>query len=414
MKPIWTFVGGLIAALAILSWIWFLATWAREEGRLVPLARTTETLASQNLLRLTGTTARLSGESVLETPTAYSQAIYAATQDQDKPGAVVLVRGDDPLAALTATRLQHMPVNAPMLLVGADSIPEATRTELKRLDPQGVAMDNNIQVYVVGNVGENVAAQTRAMGFETRRIYAADAINLAEVLDEFIAVMESDHRDVVMIGDTQAPEFAMPASNWNAHAGDGFAWVTPQGVPQATRDLLGRRAPSKPFIFVFAPPTVVGQNVMADLSQYGFVQRIPGATPQELSARWAGYKDSGRRLGWWFGQENRSPGWGIAEAGHNVIVANPADWREVVTSGVLSHMGKHAPLLLTNADGSLPDTVRGYLNVIRPTAVHPSSQVYNFAWILGQGVPNATQDAVSNLLTVEDAVPESAPAASLP
>ncbi len=223
MKPIWTFTGGLIAALAILSWTWFVATWAREEGRLVPLTRTTETQASQTLLRLTGTTARLSNVGADAAPVAYSQAIYAATQDQDKPGGVVLVRDDDPLAAITATRLQHMPVNAPMLFVTANGLPEAIRTELKRLDPQGVAMDNNVQVYLVGNIGENVAREVRALGFETRRIYAADAVNLAEVLDEYIAVMESDHRDLVLIGATQAPEFAMPAANWNAHAGDGLA-----------------------------------------------------------------------------------------------------------------------------------------------------------------------------------------------
>ncbi len=190
--------------------------------------------------------------------------------------------------------------------------------------------------------------------------------------------------------------------------------MTPQGVPQATRDMLRRRAPNYPYIYVFAPPEVVGADVMADLSQYGHVQRLPGATPQEMSARWAGYKDSGRRLGWWFGQENRSLGWGIAEAGHNVVVGNPANWREVVTSGVLSHMGKHAPLILTNPDGTLASSVRGYLNVIRPTRTHPSTQVYNFGWIVGRGVPAATQDAVSALLTVEDVTPQRAPAASLP
>lgn len=79
MKPIWTFLSGLLAALLVFSWIWFLATWAREEGRLVPLTRTTETAASRDLLRLTGTTARLSGDSEYATPTTYSQAVYAAT-----------------------------------------------------------------------------------------------------------------------------------------------------------------------------------------------------------------------------------------------------------------------------------------------------------------------------------------------
>ncbi len=75
------------------------------------------TTQNEALLELTGSTARLSGENHIETATAYSQAIYAAAQDKDRPGAVVLVRDDDPAIALATTRLQHMPVNAPMLFI---------------------------------------------------------------------------------------------------------------------------------------------------------------------------------------------------------------------------------------------------------------------------------------------------------
>ena len=59
---------------------------------------------------------------------AYAQTIYAADQDQDRPGAVVLVRDDDPATAIATTRLQHFPVNAPMLFVTDEgaTLPEAT------------------------------------------------------------------------------------------------------------------------------------------------------------------------------------------------------------------------------------------------------------------------------------------------
>jgi len=204
----------------------------------------------------------------------------------------------------------------------------------------------------------------------------------------------------VMIGAPYAPEYAYPAANWNAHAGHGFAWVTPEGVPEATKRLLDRRGPAEPFIYVFAPESVVGPEVLETLSRYGYVQRIPGETPQEMAVRWAGFKDIGRKIGWWFGESIRSVGWGISESGHNMIVANPADWRACVPSGVLSHMGKHAPLLLTNEDGTLPEVTAGFLEVIRPTRMHPSVQTFNFAWIAGEGVPEATQRDVSERLTV--------------
>lgn len=40
----------------------------------------------------------------------------------------------------------------------------------------------------------------------------------------------------------------------------------------------------------------------------------------------------------------------------------PNDWRIIVPSGVLSHMGKYAMLMLLNEDGSIPDSVRSYLS----------------------------------------------------
>ena len=361
---------------------WIVLTW-EPQGTPLGVSAT----QGAEALQLTGTTARLSGETYLETATAYSQAVYAAAQDQDRPGAVLLVRDDDPATAVATTRLQHFPVNAPMLFVtdGGTTLPQVTRDELERLDPDGVMMDNNVQVYLVGNIASTVSTEIETdLGLRTRRIYAADPVSFTEVLDEFIAVMDSNHEDPIMIGDLNNLEYSFCASNWNAHMGRGFAFVTGNAIPEATKRILERRAPSYPYIYVFAPENLVGQDVMAELSRYGHVQRIPGNSPQEMCVRWAGYKDGGREFGWWFGEAERAVGWGYAEPGHNTLLANPSDWRTVVPSGVLSHMGKHAMLLLTNEDGSLPESARNYLTgPLKPTRTHPSQQVFNFAWILG-------------------------------
>lgn len=138
--------------------------------------------------------------------------------------------------------------------------------------------------------------------------------------------------------------------------------------------------------YVFAPENLVEQQVMAELSRYGHMQRILGGSPQEMCVRWAGYKDGGREFGWWFGEATRGVGWGYAEPGHNILLANPSDWRTVVPSDVLSHIGKHAMLILTNSDGTIPEAVTNYLSgPLKPTRTHPSQQVFNFAWILGAG-----------------------------
>jgi hypothetical protein len=387
----------LVAVLTLLGVLWFTLTWG-------PAAEPVTMSANQgeNLLPMTGTTARLRGENYLRTVVSYAQTIYAVDQDQDRPGAVILIRDDDLATALTTTRLQHFPVNAPLLYVtdNGSTLPEATRDELRRLDPEGVMMDNNVQVYLVGDISPAIAREVQAMRFRTRQIFAQNAIQLSRQLDEYLAVLEANHSEVVLIAATDAPEYALSGANWNAHMGQAFAFVAPEGVPRETRQMLERRWPNYPYIYVFAPQTIVNDEVMAELAQYGHVQRIPGDSPQEMAVRWAGYKDFGRGTAWWFGESDRQAGWGLAEPGHNIILANPVDWRTVVTTGVLSHMGKHAFLVLTNEDGSLPDPVVSYLNIIKPTRTHPSQQVFNFGWIVGDGIPDATVQQVSDLLSV--------------
>lgn len=395
IRPIHTLLA--VAALSILLLLGYVSLWEADE-----LSLNASTLRNEDLLGLTGSTARLSGDNYLRTATAYSQAIYASAQDKDRPGAVVLVRDDDPAAALATTRLQHMPVNAPMLFVtdNGTTVPEETKDELERLRPEGVMMDNNVQVYIVGDIQQSVVDEIEQMQMKPRVIYASDPVELSEALDEYIAVLESNHRQIVFIASTDALEYAYPAANWNAHQGDGFAFVTPEGIPDETRRMLEKRWPYYPYIYVFAPSSVVGEETMAELSQYGHVQRIPGETPQEMAVRWAGYKDSGHRTSWLVGYRPRSVGWGYAEPGHNMLLADPDDWRIIVPSGVLSHMGKHGFLLLTESNGDLPESLRSYLQVIKPGPTHPSQQVFNFAWILGSDVGDDTVRELDGLLRV--------------
>ncbi len=401
-KPLTTLIGVVAVTLVFLGLI--VASWSPPAGPF-----TASSTQNRTLLELTGTMARLSGDDPLQTAVAYSQTIYAAAQDKDRPGAVVLVRDDDPATAIATTRLQHFPVNAPMLFVieNGTEVPEVTMRELERLDPEGVMMDNNVQVYLAGNISEDVARQIEGrLGYAVRRLYAADPVAYTEVLDEFLAVMESNHRDIVLVASTDALEYAYPAANWNAHMGRGFAFVTPEGVPEETKRILARSWPNYPYIYVFAPASAVGADVMAELSRYGHVQRIPGETPQEMAVRWAGYKDSGLKVTWWVSFRPRAVGWGYAEPGHNILLGTPDDWRVLVPSGVLSHMGKHAFLILTEPDGTLPPVARSYLEVIRPTRTYPSQQVFNYGWVLGREVPDATMRNVSELLSVANVSPE--------
>lgn len=115
---------------------------------------------------------------------------------------------------------------------------------------------------------------------------------------------------------------------------------------------------------------------------YGHVQRVPGSDAFDLSVKFAGYRDTGLNQGYWIDWWSRDFGWGIAEAGHNFTFVNPDDWQQAVTGSLLSHMGKHGPMILLRSEG--PDeNLSRYLELVKPSAGAPNDQLNNHGWILG-------------------------------
>jgi len=178
IRPVYTLVA--VALLTVLFLAIIIGSW---ESPGEPL--TASSMQNAGLLELTGTGARLAGEDHIQTAVVYSQTIYAHAQDKDRPGAVILVRDDDMASAIATTRLQHFPVNAPLLYLTDEgqAIPEATREELERLKPEGVMMDNNVQVYIAGNISDDIAQQVEALGLKVRQIYGPDPVAYNEALD---------------------------------------------------------------------------------------------------------------------------------------------------------------------------------------------------------------------------------------
>ncbi len=148
--------------------------------------------------------------------------------------------------------------------------------------------------------------------------------------------------------------------------------------------MLERRA-NGPWIYVFGDESIVPENVVRELAQYGQVTRMPRATPSEISAYFAGFKDIGKDWGAWFWQSSRDFGWGISEAGHNAVFVSldgPGGWQNAVTATTLSHMGKHAPVLILDGEG-VPDAVANYLKILKPYPTAPRQQLLNHGWIIG-------------------------------
>ncbi|MFW6097834.1 MAG: cell wall-binding repeat 2 family protein [Chloroflexota bacterium] len=382
MRDTWVTLG--LVGLGILLFAWQGPALVESAYRPRAEAEALPFLA-ENHEQVTVNTVRIGSDDPLQTAVAVSNIVYPATEPENTPGAVILV-GMDSLAEVmvAASRVQHFPVNAPILYVDETGIPDLTRNELLRLAPEGVMPDRNVQVYLVGQTAAAVADDVNGLGYRTRIFTADDAAQLAQVVDNWTSTQHGDHRNEMAIANLDNLEAAIPSAFWNAHRGDGLAFVTDEGIPQATIEMFELRA-NGPWLYVFGDETVVPEHIVRQLAQYGHVTRIVGADVTETSATFAGFHDEGADWGAWFWQKARTFGWGIDEAGHNAIFVNPAGpagWQNVMTATTLSHMGKHAPVVVVNADG-VPQPAAGYLESTKPYPTAPQQQLTNHGWVIG-------------------------------
>lgn len=168
----------------------------------------------------------------VETAVAVAQIVYPATEEENTPGAVILVNRNNLAEVLVATsHMQQFPVNAPILYVDETSIPEMTRNELLRLKPEGVPADGNVQVYLVGTISEPVRQEVETLGYSTHVLTAPSPPELAEIVDDWTSTQHGDHRNEVAIINLDQMEPGIPSAFWNAHRGDRLAFVTNDDIP---------------------------------------------------------------------------------------------------------------------------------------------------------------------------------------
>ena len=348
---------------------------------------------------ITPNTVRISGENFYETTIAISQTVYPATFEDNKPNAVILVRDDKKTDAIQAARIIHHPIDAPILYINSNNIPKITLDEIKRLDPQGIFVDGNRKVILIGDIEESVIDVIRKEGWKYRHIEGSDPFTLGKNISDYIAEIHGDHRDVVMIASIDEPDYGFVQGSWNAHMGDGFFFVERDTIPEKTIEALEDRY-GDAYIYILGKEPYISEKVREELGKYGHVQEIPKNDDiYSQSVAFAGFKDIGKNFGWWIDKKTRDFGWGISEAGHNLIFANPKEWQSTVAASVLSHRGKHGPLILVSGDELLEGT-SNYIKLLQPKYISPQEQVYNHGWIIGSTdlIPKKLQIEIDGLL----------------
>ncbi|APF25480.1 cell wall binding repeat 2 family protein [Clostridium sporogenes] len=352
--------------------------------------------------RVTANTVRIEGKDLYETCTSISQIVYPSTFRGDRPNAVILVRSDKVQDAMLAARVSHDPINAPILFTKKNSIPESTLKEIERLNPEGLFVDGNAKIILIGDIGEEIKNTLNKKNLKYRHIKGKDAYDLSLNIDNYLAAFQGDHKDVVIIAPIEKPEYSLAQASWNAHNGDGFFFVEKNKVPEPVKKALKARYGGA-YIYILGDKIHISNKVKKELAKYGHVERIPGGENiYNQAVSFATYKDVGKNFSWWFHKKSRDFGWGITQPGHNFIFVNPDNWQVAVASSLLSHKGKHAPILLVYKN-SIPKNLKDYLYTIKPSYISSQEISNNHGWIIGNSdyISDINQVKIDSLLEGE-------------
>jgi len=357
-------------------------------------------------------TTRLYGNDPYEEAVAVTRHVYTASEPltapgeenaaADRPWGLTLVTPDDPIAAISAVELVHFPDNAPILFVDKTGIPQVTLDEIKRLQPVGIQRAGGLHAFLVGGAANSaVQSQLDELGLKYQAITASDDFELANQIDIVYGKIQNPPSGVpqmegsatfggngiqdVFIGSTSAYEFVLPITHWVSHMPGGIFWVDPTSdtLPAPTVEALKRRN-GQAMIYVMGGPEQVSDALVSLLLPYGAVTRLTNDdavafnapspfTPEAVAVAFAQMWDPMGMVGW-----------NAVGSGHGFTVLNTSDWQGACGSAILSHLGFHAPLLLTDSATALPADVTTYIDKVTPTfMVSPGDGPYNMFYIIG-------------------------------
>ncbi|MFE8703052.1 cell wall-binding repeat-containing protein [Cytobacillus sp. FJAT-54145] len=345
--------------------------------------------SNNHSLQITSTknVTRIEADELENAAVKVSQMIWPATQEENRPGTVILAPADNWQIALASTDLIHHPNNGPVLFYTSDGLSEETLNEIKRLSPKG--NKQGTQVMLMGD-GEDLT--TNLKEFSVEQIGESDAAEFAATVDSKYAEAAGELPQGVIIvsSEEEAKLFSLVASNWIAHAPEPVLYVTKNEIPQATIEALALRE-SKANIYVFGPEKVISTEVIDGLKQYGEVIRLLGDTPSQLSIEFAKFKDL-----------NTGFGWGFTEPGHGFSLISTNNSEFAIAGAPFAHLGKHAPLIWLE-NGELSSETHEFLGALQPKFEDdPTVGPYNHAYILGsiEEVTMKTQGMIDQMLEI--------------
>jgi hypothetical protein len=323
-------------------------------------------------------TTRVGGSDPAANAAAVALAAFPSATEAQRPAAVTLVGEDNWAGAIAASVLMSAPVRAPVLVTGADEIPETTEDALTALDPEGDKSTGGSAAFVIGDVATPLGKLTRVRAGAA----GAQAAEIAALRDRLFG-SPPEH---VVVAPSARPQFAMPAAAWAARSGDPVLYASPNQLPGPTVAAL-KRHPKVP-VYVLGPSSAISSKVLREIAKLGpKVKRVSGKDPVANAVAFARYADG-------------DFGWDINDPGHGFVLARDESPLDAAAAAPLSASGTWGPLLLTDDPGTLPAAVRDYLLDVKPGyTTDPTRAFYNHVWVIGdQTAIDVNQQAKVNEL----------------
>ncbi len=327
----------------------------------------------------TGNTTRVGGSDPASNAAGVALAVFPSTTAAQRPAAVTLVGEGDWAGAIAASVLMSAPVRAPVLISGANGLPDPTAEALAALDPQGDSSTGGATAFAIGDV-------TIPSGGKVTRIEsgsaAATAASIAELRDRLFGSAPTH----VVIAPSGRPDFAMPAAAWAARSGDPVLFAAGDRLPKPTVAAL-KRHPNVP-VYVLGPTSAISSAAVREIAKIdGKVHRVSGGNPVANAIAFARYADG-------------SFGWNINDPGHGFVLARDDSPLDAAAAAPLSASGTWGPLLLTDSATTLPTALREYFLDVKPGyTTNPTRAFYNHVWVIGdQEAIDVNQQAEVNEL----------------
>ncbi|WP_066172551.1 DUF5050 domain-containing protein [Bacillus marinisedimentorum] len=213
---------------------------------------------------------RISGSSRFQTAVSISQTGWQNTEN------VVLANGFNFPDALSGTPLSYA-LDAPILLVNEDRIPQSTLDEIKRLGPKNIYLLGGTSV-----INDNVFNELKGKGYQVIRVAGSSRYNTAMEIGKELRKINSQDTAVLVYGDNY-PD-ALGVGGISSEKGWPILFTESDTLHNATKKALDNWGIKK--VFIVGGTAVIKGAVAQEIKDMGIsVERIAGSGRIETSIK---------------------------------------------------------------------------------------------------------------------------------